>query len=480
MTQNARPKERDKEILYITKNVYRSFKDGVMVFPGVYLNMSAAFFWEASTKFEKVSRSDLRFSLVGKIKNKFIALPPDDVVEKDVDCFIDDCINSGLIKTSAYQIMPDTKTLSVDTKYIPKVEMVLTHNCNFRCRHCFIEAKKKLDNELSFHQWEVVLRKLLNMGLINLTLSGGEPGYWGHLPAFLQLLDSSPEIFIDILTNASLMGAVELIEFLEKFKGRTKMQISLNSITEDGYQKFTGQKIYPLKDTLKNIRMLGAAGIKPIIITQANVENIEFILNGDFMGVLHDLGIEKWVVQPNWRSIGRALLSENTMRADVEQAYSFVRELETNMVRFQSVEDIDIIMDALPSLTYGTVFYSDEYSYSACKGYSNSVAVNADGEIYLCSEFISFGKNTVGNIFDLTEEEILASLHELKGRLRSEVSAVSGVCEVCLLKEKCGGGCRADAFGAAGKESASPHICELLRERNLFPAELIKSTEVAC
>ena len=452
-----------------------------MVFPGVYLNMSAAFFWESSAKFDRVPRGYLRGSLVEKIKSHFLDLPADEILEKDADCFIDDCINSGLFKTGNSQKIPDIKTLSVETKFIPKVELVLTHNCNFMCRHCFIEAKKEIDRELSFDQWEAVFSKLLNMGLINLTLSGGEPGCCRHFLAFLQLLNSGPEIFIDILTNASLMGSADLIEILEKLKARMKMQITLNSITEEGYRTFTCQNRYSLKDTLKNIKMLTTAGITPRVITQANMENIESILNGDFIAVLHDLGIEKWVVQPNWRSIGRAISPGNSMQAGVEQSYYFIRQLEKNMVLFRRHDGIDIILDALPSLTYGTVFYNtDEYSYHACKGYSNSVAVNADGEIYVCSEFISFGKNTVGNIFDLKEEEIIASFHKLKGRLREEVAAVSGACKVCLLEEKCRGGCRADAFGAAGKECDSPLICEQLREKNLFPAELIKSMEAAC
>ena len=468
------------ELLTINKNVFREFKDGVMVFPGIYLNKTAAYFWESSLLFGDIKNHDLKMYLLGKIKNNFQDLPPDSVIEKDLESFIDGCIRSGLFESTGNGGRQSHKNLAADTNYIPKAELVLTHNCNFRCRHCFIEAKKEIADEMSIKQWEVVLKKLLNMGLIHLILSGGEPGSCRHLADILKLLEKGPNLFINILTNGSLMGATNLIEQLGRFSGGVNMQISLNSVNEEGYKQFTGQTRHSLSETLTNIKRLISAGIRPKIITQVNSENIESILNGAFIETLDKLGVKHWVIQPYWRSIGRALSPGSFLQVDAERSHRFVRDLERNRKRFENEHDVKIVMDSVASLTYGTDFYIDEYSYSACKGYSNSIAVNSDGEIYSCSEFISFGKNAVGNVLNLSEEEIITSLHSLKVLMREEVASISGICASCGIKGTCKGGCRADAFGGGEKDGLSPRLCEILRQKNLFPEELLTGVEAMC
>ena len=56
-----------------------------------------------------------------------------------------------------------------------KVTFLITNNCNFNCKHCFVNAGKKLESELVDEKKYEAIDKLCELGVRKITFSGGEP-----------------------------------------------------------------------------------------------------------------------------------------------------------------------------------------------------------------------------------------------------------------------------------------------------------------
>ena len=80
----------------------------------------------------------------------------------------------------------------------------ITNRCNLRCRHCSASAGVPLDDELTTGEWLALIRRLAELKVFKVTVSGGEPL---TRPDVFQLLDELERhhIAIRLNTNATLV-----------------------------------------------------------------------------------------------------------------------------------------------------------------------------------------------------------------------------------------------------------------------------------
>lgn len=116
----------------------------------------------------------------------------------------------------------------------------LTHQCNFRCKHCYIpleNRKKGLDNELTVEEWKKVLDRISKLGTFLILFTGGEP----------MLKKGFEEIYvyakklgfhITIYTNGFYCPE-RLLTVLVKYPPAV-VDISLYGASNESYKAFTG------------------------------------------------------------------------------------------------------------------------------------------------------------------------------------------------------------------------------------------------
>ncbi len=147
------------------------------------------------------------------------------------------------------------------------VSIELTHHCNFRCRHCFIPDFSAPDR-LTTERLLTLLDELVEMGTLNLTLTGGElllrPD-WLVIAQRARRLGFALRLFtngalIDEDTAASIQGLNAVVE------------ISLHAMREEVAEKITGRK-GTLKKTLSGIEILRQRGVEVVLKTPAQLEN---------------------------------------------------------------------------------------------------------------------------------------------------------------------------------------------------------------
>jgi len=80
-------------------------------------------------------------------------------------------------RMTASRSVVDVIEKSIKTNHLIPITAVyeVTKKCNLSCRHCYLGQNNSRGNELSLVQIETLLLELVDMGTINLALTGGDP-----------------------------------------------------------------------------------------------------------------------------------------------------------------------------------------------------------------------------------------------------------------------------------------------------------------
>ena len=122
--------------------------------------------------------------------------------------------------------------------HLTSLQIELTSRCNERCVHCYIPHENKLfdiEDDLFYN----VLEQCKEMGLLNLTLSGGEPMLHPH---FLEYLQKAQEydFAVNVLSNLTLLTD-EIVQEMKKNR-LSSVQVSLYSMNPETHDAITQQK----------------------------------------------------------------------------------------------------------------------------------------------------------------------------------------------------------------------------------------------
>ena len=122
-----------------------------------------------------------------------------------------------------------------DRPYLTSLQIELTSRCNERCVHCYIPHENKIDDIDPAFFYDV-LDQSRDMGLLNITLSGGEPLL--H-PQFCEFLRKAKEydFSINILSNLTLINDEIIAEM--KANRLSSVQVSLYSMKSKIHDSIT-------------------------------------------------------------------------------------------------------------------------------------------------------------------------------------------------------------------------------------------------
>ena len=79
----------------------------------------------------------------------------------------------------------------------------ITNRCNFKCRHCYVEAESGNEVEPSTEEAKAIMDQLKEAKVFTLSFSGGEPLLRKDLYDLLQYATKS--FVVDVATNGSLI-----------------------------------------------------------------------------------------------------------------------------------------------------------------------------------------------------------------------------------------------------------------------------------
>ena len=96
---------------------------------------------------------------------------------------------AGIIRpaNAGETLRPEQEYRKYPARYIRTAHWSVTGRCNYRCRHCYMSAPDARYGELSHDQVMKLARELSDCGIMEVTLTGGEPLVRGD---FLELVDA--------------------------------------------------------------------------------------------------------------------------------------------------------------------------------------------------------------------------------------------------------------------------------------------------
>ncbi|TAI19362.1 radical SAM protein, partial [Bacillus velezensis] len=212
----------------------------------------------------------------------------------------------------------------------------LTHRCNLKCAHCYLESSPEALGTVSIEQFKKTADMLFDNGVLTCEITGGE--IFVH-PNANEILDYVCKKFkkVAVLTNGTLMRK-ESLELLKTYKQKIIVGISLDSVNSEVHDSFRGRK-GSFAQTCKTIKLLSDHGIFVRVAMSVFEKNMWEI--HDMAQKVRDLGAKAFSY--NWvDDFGRGRDIVHPTK-DAEQHRKFM-EYEQNV--------IDEFKDLIPIIPY--------------------------------------------------------------------------------------------------------------------------------
>jgi radical SAM protein with 4Fe4S-binding SPASM domain len=153
-----------------------------------------------------------------------------------------------------------------------------TQACNLQCRHCYQNAGRRADDELSLQEQKRIVDLLADRDVAMLAFSGGEPLM---SPTFLEVARYARryDIHLTVATNGTLLTADRVRAMVGA--GIRYAEISLDSVDPAKHDAFRGRPGY-WEAAVRGIReVVKADGIKcgvAMTVTRWNLDELEAML----------------------------------------------------------------------------------------------------------------------------------------------------------------------------------------------------------
>lgn len=137
----------------------------------------------------------------------------------------------GIIRSAAEgeTIRPEQEYRSYPARYIRTAHWSVTGRCNYRCKHCYMSAPDAKYGELSHGQIMRMVEELSDCGVMNVSLTGGEPLVRRD---FLEIVDALIERGIritQIYSNGALVRE-PLLKALDERGVRPEFNMSFDGV----------------------------------------------------------------------------------------------------------------------------------------------------------------------------------------------------------------------------------------------------------
>lgn len=367
-----------------------------------------------------------------------------------------------------YSEAPTEKELLDKNKMpVTQIDLVITTECNFRCKHCFInEGNISSSQYMESAVWKEVLNKLYDYGLVSIVVTGGEPLMYKNILDVLNYANSL-HMKIQLLTNAALFTEEMIKQFVQYDDLIVQVSLDGSSAESCAYQRGTDKTFGAVVD---NIKRLTECGIEVIIAMVLNKKNVNDIYDNSMVRLCSELGVGFIGITPT--VIETANAAENKeLFLTVQEAYDAIQHLNNNKMFFKETYGVIVNVSAPPAVTEETSISQVRKVRSRCRRGTNSFSVRPNGDICVCSDFaeLNFAEYQLGNLINDDFDDLISKLKEVRAKKAKSMPLLKGICSICKELPYCWGACRAAAYAKYGDIHAPYPFCQELFELGIFP-----------
>ncbi len=317
----------------------------------------------------------------------------------------------------------------------------MTLRCNMNCMHCGSRAGKARQDELTLEECKDIAKQLIDMGLEQITLIGGEIftlDFW-HIIA-RQFVDNG--VSTNIITNAYLLGDKQL-EQIEK-SGIKMVAVSIDG-TEETHNLIRGKKD-SFERAIKALDILKEKGYQTSVVTtvmKLNIDQLE-----ELYKIFKDHKVDAWQIQLA-TPMGNA--SDNDLLVEPERVKDIIdfivdKRNESDMVIFPG-DDIGYYNEKEEELRG---YPGESFIFNGCGAGLFVVGIDSVGNVKGC-ESLYDDKFIEGNLRKESLEEIWNKEGAFSYNRDFTPDKLTGKCKNCEMGKYCAGGCRQMCYFTSGE-----------------------------
>ena len=345
---------------------------------------------------------------------------------------------------------------SLPLKHRVAIQLELTYACSERCLHCFNEGAARSDlheenrispNMLSLEEYKRMIDEMVELGIPDVTVTGGDPFSY---PDCLALLDYLHEknIAVNLFTNALALNTPEKVRRIARL-GLRQFNVSIYSSEATVHDQITRRE----GSWLKTTNALREMSKWPVPL---NVKTPAFRLNSrTYYGV---------------RKLCHELCAENQLSGTLQQGtdgdISIIEELMTRPDAYR-IMLMDTRMDACVVKHEGK---PDGYELGKDRGIPCSarqaIIINPSGIAKPCSNLpITFGNMHKDCLKQVLENELRDKLMNGDQRVMMPACGKHDYCSYCNIPCFAGQPISWTADGLPVFEKPTPAVCDPVKIR---------------
>ncbi len=368
------------------------------------------------------------------------------------------------IEPTVSRVMRSPRSLTIE----------ITARCNLRCRYCYYFNNKAVEyRDLPAAEWLTFFDELGSLGVMKVTLAGGEPFIREDLPVLLEGIIRNRMRF-SLLSNGALID--DVIASLIARTGRCEyVQVSIDGSCAEIHDSCRGKGSFD--GALRGIRILQRHWISAAVrvtIHQNNVHDLENIAHF----LLDELGLSGFGTN-SAGYMGTCCMNADDVLLNMQERM----EAMATLLRLTAKYAGRISADAGP-LADGRMWRRMEEAWAknapafhnggrltACGCPSNKISVRADGVIVPCNMLahVELGRINHDSLAEIWQNS--ATLNQLRNRHTIPLTGFQ-FCAGCAYIPYCTGNCPGLAYTLTGKvDHPSPDAClrRFLEEGGTIP-----------
>lgn len=212
-----------------------------------------------------------------------------DLFDKTLESVLYKCLEEGIVEQCAKPCSLDTDQYYkyYRNRFIKRVFWSITGKCNFRCRHCYMDAPKGKLGELSTEEALNLIDQMAECGVLRVDITGGEPLIRKDFWSLIDKIISYKMVIRQCYTNGWLLDEKILYEF-EKRKLKPEIEISFDGVGwHDWMRGVNGAE----KATLRAITLCCERGF-PVSVAMCIHRGNKDVLP-QTIKVLHEIGVKE-------------------------------------------------------------------------------------------------------------------------------------------------------------------------------------------
>ena len=343
-----------------------------------------------------------------------------------------------------------------------ELDIELTAKCNLRCKYCYFFENENLDYiDLPTQEWTRFFDELGSIGVMKVTLAGGEPFFRDDLKELIDSIVKNRMRFA-FLSNGGLITD-DIAAYIKKTGRCDSVQISLDGSCAEvhdigrGKGSFTG--------AIRGLEILRKHSINTPVRYTIHHFNVDDLENAAKF-LLEDLGLKSFSTNSagylgNCRKNADAIMLTHADRlkamitlVDLNKKYEGrITAAAGPLAEAKHFAKMQKAFDEkAPAFSKGG-------HLMACGCYNNKLSIRCDGGISPCTMLpnINLGVINKDKIIDIWQNNI--ALNQLRQREKIELSGFE-FCKSCDFTDYCTGNCPGLAYNLTQKVNhPSPDAC---------------------